>query len=91
MAKKELKETDDGRNNLSGFGDNVVKLTDQESGEVVAYIGKQEGVEKIHFAKAVTPEQLEAVHELVQKKKFNKHILKDRFEKAQAYADKRFE
>ena len=91
MAKKELKESDENRNNLSGFGDNVVKLTDKETGETVAYIGKQDGEERIHFAKTVTPDQLEAVHELVQKKKFNKHILKDRFDKAQAFADKRFE
>lgn len=90
MAKKTVTETPVGRNDLSGFGDNVVKLTDQTTGEVVAYIGIQQGQELIHFPKPITPEQVDAVNELVQKKKFNKYISNERFDKAQEFADRKY-
>ena len=90
MAKKEVTKTPTGRNDLSGFGDAVVKLTDKETGEVVAYIGVQQGEERVHIPKPLTPDQLEAVSELVQRKKFTKHISNERYDKAQAFADRKF-
>lgn len=90
MAKKEVTESQTGRSDMGGFGDAVVKLTDHETGEVVAYIGMQEGEQKVHFAKAVTPDQVIAVSELLERKKFGKHISNERFDKAQAFADRKF-
>lgn len=90
MAKKQVTESPSGRNDVGGFGDAVVKLTDKETGEVVAFVGMQAGEEKVHFAKAITPDQVEAVSELLQRRKFTKHISKERFDKAQAYADRKF-
>ena len=90
MAKKQVTETQTGRNDLSGFGDSVVKLTDKDTGEVVAFIGMQQGEEMVYIPKPITAEQLEAVSELVQRKKFNKHISNERFDKAQAFADRKF-
>ena len=86
--KKVVAETP--TNHLTGFGENVVKLTDSTSGEILAYVGKQNGEEKVHFAKPITVDQLEDVYELLQKKKFNKHISKERFNRAQEYADRKF-
>jgi hypothetical protein len=83
-------ETPTSRNDISGFGDNVVKLTDKESGEILAYIGLINGEEKIHFTKPITPDQVEAVSELLQKKKFTKHISQERYEKAQDFANRKF-
>lgn len=90
MAKKAVNVTQTSRNDISGLGDNVVKLTDQSSGEILAYIGRQEGEEKVHFAKPVTFDQLESVYELMQKKKFTKHISNERFDKAQEFANRKF-
>ena len=90
MAKKtEVSETPASRNQISGFGDSVVKLSDRNTGEIICYVGVQEGEEKVFF-KPVTPDQLEAVHELLHKKKFNKHISNERFDKAQEFADRKF-
>lgn len=90
MAKKAVTETPTTRNDLSGFGDNVVKLTDSQTSEVLAYIGRLNGEEKVHFSRPVNADQLEAVFELLQKKKFNKHISNERFDKAQEFADRKF-
>jgi len=90
VPKKAVTETPTTRNDLSGFGDNVVKLTDPHTSEVLAYIGRLEGEEKVHFSKPVSFDQLEAVFELMQKKKFTKHISKERFDKAQEFADRKF-
>ena len=75
---------------VSPFGDNVVKINDTETGEVIAIIGVQNGQEKVQFSKLVTPDQLDAINKLVQKKKFNKHVSQERFDKAQALANRRF-
>jgi hypothetical protein len=77
-------------NEIIGFGDKVVKITDQETGEVVAYFGIQDEKEKVYFSKPISIEGLEAVHELLQKKKFNKHIANERFDKAQNFANRKF-
>ena len=77
-------------NEIAGFGDKVVKITDQETGEVVAYFGIQNEKEKVYFSKPISIEGLEAVNELLQKKKFNKHIANERFDKAQNFANRKF-
>lgn len=90
MAKKsEIQETPNTRD-LAGFGENVVKLTDKDSGELVCFLGKSNGEEKIFFGKAVSPGQVEAVAEFIQRKKFQKFVGKDDFSKAQEYADRKF-
>lgn len=90
MAKKtEVHETPNAHD-LEGFGENVVKLTDKDSGEVVCFLGKSDGKEKVFFGRAVSPDQVEAVAELLQRKKLHKYIGKDEFEKAQQYANRKF-
>lgn len=91
MAKKktEIHETPNSRD-LAGFGASVVKLTDKESGELVCFLGKSNGEEKVFFGKAVSFEQIEAVADFIQRKKFQKLVGKDEFDKAQIYADKKF-
>ena len=86
-AKKPLNESIS--NDIAGFGNNVVKLT--ESGIVLAYIGMQDGHEKVYFPKPVTSERLESVYEFMQKKKFNKFITNEQFDKAQEFADRKFD
>lgn len=76
-------------NDIAGFGNNVVKLVDQTNGSIVAYIGLQNGEEKIYFPRTLTLERLEVVYELIQKKKFNKYILNEQFDKAQEFADRK--
>ena len=88
MPKKKT-VTESPSNAVSGLGEHVVELKD-ESGQVVAFVGIQNGEERIHFSKVVSPEQVEAVSELLQKKKFTKHISKQRFDDAQAFADRKF-
>jgi hypothetical protein len=83
-------EAPTGRQDLSGFGENVVKLNDPDTGETIAFVGVQQGEERIHFPKPITADQVEAVSELLQRKKFTKHISNERFDKAQAYADRKF-
>jgi len=90
LNRKWLNETATTRNDISGFGDNVVKLTDPQTGQVLAYIGKLEGEDKVHFTLPVSLDQLEAVYELMQKKKFTKHIFKERFVEAQEFANRKF-
>jgi len=75
---------------LAGFGENVVKLTDKSSGEIVCFLGKSGEEEKVFFGKAVSPEQVDAVSEFLQRKKLQKYIGKGDFEKAQVYADRKF-
>jgi len=87
---KEVIETPTARNDFLGFGDNVVKLIDPQTSELLAYIGRLKGEEKVYFSNPITFEQLEAVYELIQKKKFNKHVSNERFDKAQEFADRKF-
>jgi hypothetical protein len=67
VPKKAVTETPTNCNDLSGFGENVVKLTDSQTSEVLAYIGRLNGEEKVHFSRPVNVNQLEAVFELMQK------------------------
>lgn len=78
-----------GFSRTGGAERHVVKLTDN-SGEVVCLLGKSAGEEKIFFGKAVSPDQVEAVAEFLQRKKIHKHLARNEFEQAQQYADKKF-
>lgn len=75
---------------MAGFGPNVIKLTDKSTQAIVAYIGVVEGKEKIHLPSPISTDQFEAVAELIQKKKFTKHLSNENFQKAQAFADRKF-
>lgn len=88
--KKEVTESPASSNDLSGFGESFVKLTDKDTGQIVCYVGIHKGTEKVFFDRLVEPEQVEAVVELLQKKKFNKHIGKEQFDKAQEFANRKF-
>lgn len=88
--KPEVTETETQRGDISGLGESVVKLYDKSNSETLCYIGFQEGERKIFFPKAVVPEQVEAVVEFLNKKKFNRHISNSAFDKAQEFADRKF-
>lgn len=75
---------------LAGFGENIIKLTDKMTGETLCYIGRIQGEEKIHFSRAISLKQLESVTELLQKKKMQKFLDREKYEKAQSYADRKF-
>ena len=87
--KKEVTASSNSKD-VSGFGENVVKLTDKESGETVCFLGKIAGNEQVFFGKAVSPDQVEAVAEFLQRKKIHKHIENNHFDKAQDYANRKF-
>lgn len=75
---------------VAGFGINTIKLTDKLSGETVAYIGKLNNEDRIHFTKSLSIEQALAVLELISKKKFNRYMSTERFQKAQEFANRKF-
>lgn len=89
MSADRLQETPNSRD-IAGFGDNVIKLTDNITGETVCFIGKIQGEEKIHFSRAISLKQLESVVELLQKKKMQKFLDGEKYEKAQSFADRKF-
>lgn len=100
LAPKELEPTADKvtvieseanqQTGVAGFGINTIKLTDRRSGETIAYIGKLNEEDKIHFTKSLSIEQALAVLELISKKKFNRYMSTERFEKAQEFANRKF-
>lgn len=76
---------------LVGFGDNNIKLTDKVTGETLCFIGKIMGEEKIHFSKTISIKQFESVAELLHKKKMQKLLDREKYEKAQSFfADRKF-
>jgi hypothetical protein len=56
-----------GRSELGGFGQNIVKIRDSGTGETLCYIGKVNGEDRVHFAKASSPEAIIALAELLKK------------------------
>jgi len=75
---------------LSGFGNSLFKIKRPDTGEVVAFIGQQEGHEKVYFPKVQPVEIVVAVGELLDKKKMRRAMEKQDYEKAQCFADKKF-
>lgn len=93
-SKKSVQEIPAGKSEINGFGDNVVKITDSETGRVVCFIGKQKGLneseeELLHFPSPVPVALVEAVSELMDKRKMKKALDKGDYEKAQRFADKK--
>jgi hypothetical protein len=89
MAKKKVYEVsaDDA---LSGLGENVVKIIDAEDGKNICFIGVQGTSEAVWFPKPASYEQIEAVYNLLHKKKFSKALSKGNLKKAQNMADKTY-
>lgn len=75
---------------ISGLGKDVVKIIDAESGESICYIGHQNEEHRIFFSRPIGIEEIDAVRELVHKKKFSKALVNGKIEKAQRLADKKF-
>lgn len=76
---------------ISGFGDNVVKITDGH-GSVVCFIGRtsSEPREMIHFPRPVPMEVINSVQALLEKRKMRKALANENYEKAQKFADKKW-
>lgn len=74
---------------ISGLGENVVKVIDVLTGENICYIGIIDGEEKVYFGKTTNLAQIEAVANLLHKKKFNKLLTNGNIDKAQSYAEKK--
>ncbi len=75
---------------ISGLGQDTVKLVDADNGNCLCYIGIKNDEEVVHFTKPVTLETLEAVVELINKKKFGKALTSGDFDRAQKFADRKF-
>lgn len=75
---------------ISGLGENVVKVIDVNTGANICFIGIINNEEKVYFSKIATLAQIEAVADLLHKKKFSKLLTNGKIEKAQSYADKKF-
>lgn len=102
VAKKTLQESK--TKGIAGLGDNLVTLTDQTTGTVVARVqiaipksdntpglnGSISEIGKIHFPSVVDLDQLEAVLEFCQKKKFNKLVKNGDLQQAQEFANRKF-
>lgn len=89
MAKKRVYEV--GADNvLSGLGDNVVKIVDASDGQNICFIGMLGDAEAVWFPKPVNYEQIEAVYNLLHKKKFSRALNKGDLKKAQVVANKSY-
>ena len=86
MAEPALHLVESPDNNYSGFGRNVVKLTNQ-FGSVVCLIGEHD---MVWFPRPCTFEELQAVSEILHKKKMRKALNHQDFQKAQDFANKKF-
>lgn len=75
---------------VGGLGDDVVKIIDADDDKTICFIGFKNDIEQVHFAKPANIEQLEAVLELLHKKKFQRYLNHGKIEKAQAFANRKF-
>lgn len=90
MAKKKISVAGIKTNDICGFGESVVKLLDHDTGETIAYIGKIHNEERIHLSKTISFDQFQAISEVISKKKLNKYLEEEDFEKAQNFVDRKF-
>lgn len=91
-----VREAPAGKSEINGFGDNVVKIIDSETGQVVCFIGKHKELtgdteELIHFPSPMPIALIGAVSELMEKRKMRKALDKGDYKKAQRFADKKVE
>ena len=89
-----VQEVPAGKSEINGFGDNVVKIIDSETGQVVCFIGKHKELtgdteELIHFPLPVPIAIIGAVSELMEKRKMRKALDNGDYKKAQRFADKK--
>jgi hypothetical protein len=89
MAKRKVFEVSAG-DALSGLGENVVKIIDAIDGQNICFIGVQGDAEAVWFPKPANYEQIEAVYNLLHKKKFSKALNKGNLKKAQTVANKSY-
>lgn len=89
MAKKKSLSVS-GSQDLYGMGENTSKITDQETGEVLAYIGLVQNEKKIHLIKPISFDQFDSINELLNKKKLNKFLEEQDFDKTQDFVDRKF-
>lgn len=87
----ELRESETGRSEIGGFGDNVIKITDGY-GKVVCYIGRtvNEPKELVHFPTPVPVEVIAGVQKLLEKRKLRKALDKGNLDKAQKFANRKW-
>jgi hypothetical protein len=90
-VSEELRESTTGRSEISGFGDNVVKITDAH-GKTVCFIGRttNEPKELVHFPSPVPVEVIAGVQTLLEKRKMRKALDNGNFDKAQKFADRKW-
>lgn len=89
MAKKKSLSVS-GSQDLCGLGENLNKITDQDTGEILAYIGLVKQEKKIHLTKPISFDQFDSINELLNKKKLNKFLDEQDFDKIQNFVDKKF-
>lgn len=90
MTKRKISVAGTKTNDICGFGETVVKLLDHDTGETIAFIGKIQNEERIHLSKTISFEQFQAISDVIAKKKLNKYLEQEDFEKAQNFVDRKF-
>lgn len=73
---------------MLGIGDDVVKFIEQETDDVICYLGKKEDKDIVFFHKPVSAETIIEISNILTKKKMRKALDKGNFKKAQKIADK---
>ena len=75
---------------ITGFDNEVVKITDATTGNAVCHIGLIHGIESVYFTRPMSLEDLEAIVELMNKKKMQKHLTNGNYDKAEEFANRKF-
>lgn len=73
-----------------GLGEETVKIIDADVDQVICFIAKKNDEDQIYFPKPASLAEIEAVVELLQRKKFNRFMNEGEIEKAQEYANRKF-
>lgn len=76
---------------MAGFEGPAVRLFDALNDETVCHIGIIKGEEAAYFHRPVSLEELETIVELLHKKKMRKHLSNGDIEKAQEFANRKFQ
>lgn len=75
---------------FAGIGNELIRLKDNKTGEVLAYIGNIGSEECVSFTRPVRLNDLISIIEIMQKKKFNKALSKNEIDKAEGFINKKF-
>jgi hypothetical protein len=73
-----------------GLGEETVKIIDADIDQVICFIAKKNDEEQVYFPKPASLAQIEAIIELIRRKKFNRFMDEGKIEKAQEYANRKF-